>query len=72
VFRGTGSTATTNTSSEMQNTGTEWEVEGIISAAESVSALIKVIESKGIQHSGTFWTWENKVCQTSTRARNRV
>jgi hypothetical protein len=29
---------------------------------ESVSAMIKVIESKGIQHSGTFWTWENKVC----------
>lgn len=28
---------------------------------ESVSALIKVIESKGVQHSGTFWTWENKV-----------
>jgi hypothetical protein len=23
--------------------------------------MFKVIESKGIQHSGTFWTWENKV-----------
>jgi len=46
----------------MQNISTGWEVEGIISPQESVTAMIKVIESKGIQHSGTFWTWENKVC----------
>ncbi|KAF2100026.1 NAD(P)-binding protein [Rhizodiscina lignyota] len=37
------------------------EVEGVITAEESVSAMIEVIQSKGIQHSGTFWTWENKV-----------
>lgn len=47
--------------SDMQNISTGWEVEGIISAQESVAAMIKVIESKGIQHSGTLWTWENKV-----------
>lgn len=51
-----------NGRSDMQNISTGWEVEGIISPQESVSAMIKVIESKGIQHSGTFWTWENKVC----------
>ncbi|GAB7342303.1 hypothetical protein MBLNU457_g0535t1 [Dothideomycetes sp. NU457] len=45
---------------DMQNISTGWEVEGIISPQESVTAMIKVIESKGIQHSGTFWTWENK------------
>lgn len=39
-----------------------WEIEGIISPTESVSAMLKVIESKGIQHSGTFWTWEDKAC----------
>lgn len=38
-----------------------WDVEGIISPEESVTALIQVIQTKGIQHSGTFWTWENKV-----------
>jgi len=45
----------------MQSIDVQWDVEGIISPEQSVSALIKVIESKGIQHSGTFWTWENKV-----------
>ena len=48
----------------MQNIDIDWDVEGIISPEESVTAMIKVIESKGIKHSGTFWTWENKVrCQ---------
>lgn len=47
----------------MANIDLAWNVEGIISPEESVTAMIKVIESKGIQHSGTFWTWENKVCQ---------
>ena len=28
---------------------------------QSVSSMIPVIESRGIQHSGTFWTWEGKV-----------
>ena len=36
-------------------------VEGIITPQESVSKMIEVIQSKGIQHSGTFWTYENKV-----------
>lgn len=46
----------------MANIDLGWEVDGIMTPQESVSAMIKVIESKGIQHSGTFWTWENKVC----------
>jgi len=46
----------------MQNIDVLWDVEGIISPEQSVSAMLRVLESKGIQHSGTFWTWENKVC----------
>ncbi|KAG9734539.1 NAD(P)-binding protein, partial [Aureobasidium melanogenum] len=45
---------------DMANIDLGWEVDGIMTPQESVSAMIKVIESKGIQHSGTFWTWENK------------
>ena len=45
----------------MANIDLAWDVEGIITPEVSVSAMIGVIESKGIQHSGTFWTWENKV-----------
>jgi len=47
----------------MTNIEVSWEVKGIITPTESVSAMIEVIESKGIQHSGSFWTWENKVCE---------
>jgi hypothetical protein len=45
----------------MANIELPWEVEGLITAEASVSAMLKVIPSKGIQHSGTFWTWEDKV-----------
>lgn len=46
---------------DMANVQLPWEVQGIISAEESVAKMIEVIQSKGIQHSGTFWTYENKV-----------
>lgn len=46
---------------DMANVQLPWEVHGIISPEESVSKMIDVIKSKGIQHSGTFWTYENKV-----------
>jgi hypothetical protein len=39
-----------------------WDLDGgQISAQESVSAMISVIQSKTIEQSGTFWTWENEV-----------
>lgn len=39
-----------------------WDLDGgQISAQESVSAMIGVIESKTIKDSGTFWTFENEV-----------
>ena len=46
----------------MANINVPWEVEGIITPEQSVAAMIPVIESKGVQHSGTFWTWEDKAC----------
>jgi hypothetical protein len=46
---------------DMANIQLPWEVHGIITPEESVQNMIQVIKSKGIQHSGTFWTWENKV-----------
>lgn len=47
----------------MANINVPWQVHGIITPEESVSKMMDVIQSKGIQHSGTFWTYENKVCQ---------
>ncbi|KAF2464956.1 NAD(P)-binding protein [Lindgomyces ingoldianus] len=45
---------------DMANINLPWEVQGIISPEESVMKMMNVIQSKGLQHSGTFWTWENK------------
>lgn len=44
----------------MGNITVSWDVQGIITPEESVTKMVDVIQSKGIQHSGTFWTWENK------------
>lgn len=39
-----------------------WEVEArTLSVDESVRACIGVIAGKGVQDSGTFWTWEDRV-----------
>ena len=46
---------------DMANIDVAWEVEGQMTTQESVSKCIKVIESKGPEDSGTFWTWEDKV-----------
>jgi hypothetical protein len=46
--------------SDMANIEIPWDVDGVMTAEQSVSAMLPVIQSKGIQHSGTFWTWENK------------
>jgi hypothetical protein len=39
----------------------EWEVEGILTPRESVEKMLAVIPGKGIEDTGTFWTWEGKV-----------
>ncbi|KAF2834654.1 NAD(P)-binding protein [Patellaria atrata CBS 101060] len=51
---------------DMSNINVPWEIEGVITPEQSVTAMIDVIQSKGIQHSGTFWTWQNQVSQPST------
>lgn len=47
--------------SDMANIHLPGEVEGVITPEEPVTKMIEVIQSKGIQHSGTFWTHEDKV-----------
>lgn len=47
--------------SDLANIAVDWEVEGIISVEESVSAMIGVIETRTIHDSGKFYTWEGKV-----------
>ncbi|KAF2804015.1 NAD(P)-binding protein [Mytilinidion resinicola] len=46
---------------DMANINVSWQVEGIITPEESVRKMIDVIQSKGMQHSGTFWTYEDKL-----------
>ena len=49
----------------MANISVGWEVDGIISAEQSVAGMLRVVESKTIQDSGTFWTWEGLVSPRS-------
>lgn len=39
----------------------EREIDGIMTTEESVYGMLRVIGSKTIYDSGTFWTWEGKV-----------
>ena len=48
-------------SSDMANVPVDWEVEGIISAEESVTKMIDVIEAKSRQTTGTFYQWDGQV-----------
>lgn len=49
----------------MGNIDVDWEVEGVIKAPESVAGMLKVIEQKTFQDTGTFWTWEGRVRDTN-------
>lgn len=49
---------------DMANVNIDWEVDGIISPEVSVSAMIRVICTRKLGESGTFWTWEGKVQYT--------
>ncbi|KAL9115128.1 MAG: hypothetical protein Q9227_000922 [Pyrenula ochraceoflavens] len=46
---------------EMANISVDWDIEGILTPEESVTAMLKVIPDKTLKDSGTFWTWEGKV-----------
>ncbi|KAK5175036.1 uncharacterized protein LTR77_000172 [Saxophila tyrrhenica] len=45
---------------DMANIDVDWEVEGQMTPQESVEACLRVIDSKGSEDNGTFWTWENR------------
>lgn len=45
-------------STEMANVELGWEVEGIITAEESVRDMLNVLEGKDSTFSGTFWRWD--------------
>lgn len=48
--------------SDMANIEIAWDIDGgQISAEESVRGMLGVIQEKTIEHTGTFWTWENVV-----------
>lgn len=46
---------------DMQNITVDWEVEGVIPPAESVSKMLAVINERGPVDSGTFWRWDGTV-----------
>ena len=54
------------------NVSPGWEIEGILSVSESVSAMLKVIPTKTIKDTGTFWTWEGKVSYTSHQPNDKA
>ncbi|KAF2460356.1 hypothetical protein BDY21DRAFT_162815 [Lineolata rhizophorae] len=45
---------------DMANIDLPWELGGLMTPEQSVRPMIDVIQNKGSQHSGTFWTWEDK------------
>lgn len=48
------------------------EIDGIMSTQESVYGMLRVIRSKTLYDSGTFWTWEGKVYRISHSASSNV
>ena len=52
-------------STDMANIDVDWEVEGIISPAESVRGMLEVIAGKDDTDSGTFWCWDGRVSLVS-------
>ena len=49
------------THSDMANISVGWEVDGIISAEQSVAGMLRVVESRTVHDTGTFWTWQGAV-----------
>ena len=48
--------------SDMSKIEIPWDIDGgQTTAKESVLGMINVIESKTVEQTGTFWTWENEV-----------
>lgn len=45
-------------STDMANIEVGWDVEGVITAEDSVRDMLKVLEDKNARYSGTFWRWD--------------
>ncbi|KAI0520886.1 NAD(P)-binding protein [Xylaria bambusicola] len=45
---------------DMADIELSWEVKGSISPSESVTGMLKVIEEKGKDDTGTFWCWDGR------------
>ena len=45
----------------MANIDLDWEIEGLLTPQESVSAMLKVLDARRPEDTGTFWTWEGEV-----------
>jgi hypothetical protein len=48
-------------STDMANVELGWEVEGVITAEESVRDMLRVLDGLKSRDSGTFWRWDGKV-----------
>ena len=46
---------------DMTNISVGWDVEGVMSAQESVQSMLRVISTLSIKDTGKFLTWEGKV-----------
>lgn len=63
-FRGTAALSKHENFSDMSKIEIAWEISGgQITAEESIHGMLDVIQSKTIEHTGTFWTWQNEVSQ---------
>ena len=47
--------------SDMANVSVGWEIEGVMSAQDSVKGMMNFIQSESALETGSFWTWEGKV-----------
>jgi hypothetical protein len=46
----------------MQNIDIAWEIDGLITPEESIRGMLAVIAERDLADSGTFWTWDGRVC----------
>lgn len=52
--------------SDMANIELDWDVDGLITAKESVTGMLQVIDKKGKDDTGTFWCWDGRVRHSSS------
>lgn len=58
-------------STDLANVELGWEVEGVITAEESVRDMLNVLDGLGSKDTGTFWRWDGKVSR-ACHARSKI